>query len=112
MDDETRNWPIADEFITEFDGIKYNYQAVPLPVYHDGHLVEPSHTNAIMNGAMVEVELAIHHWRIQDFDSFQASVEKIVILHPGATHHTSAYKRPHSNSPAEPQKKKLRSQKA
>jgi hypothetical protein len=74
MDAKTRDWPIADEFVAEFDSIKYNYQADPLPLYHDGHLVEPSHANAVMNGAMVEVELAIRHPLIRTDTVYSAAI--------------------------------------
>ncbi|KAG2107119.1 hypothetical protein BD769DRAFT_1393040 [Suillus cothurnatus] len=110
MDEETHNWPIPDQFVTEFDMLKYNFQATPLPLFHDGHLVEPSMANEIMSGAIVEVHFGIHQWRIQQFDSFQASVERIVILRPAPRHHTSAYKRPHSKTTddKEPEVKKTR----
>jgi hypothetical protein len=109
MDEETRNWPIPAEFADEFDGIKYNYEADLLPLYHDGHLVEPSDTNAVINGAIVEVHFGIRHWRIADFDSFQANVEKIHILRPAPIHHTSNYKRPHpADNVKEPEVKKSR----
>ncbi|KAG2113590.1 uncharacterized protein F5147DRAFT_789267 [Suillus discolor] len=94
MDEETRNWPVPDQFASEFDEIKYNYQVIPLPLYHDGHLVEPSMANEAINGAIVEVQFHIHHWKIKQFDSFQANVEKVEILCPGPVHHTSSYKRP------------------
>jgi hypothetical protein len=51
--------------------------------------------NEVMNGVIVEAHFRIHQWRIQQFDSFQATVERIVILRPVPRHHTSAYKRPH-----------------
>lgn len=110
MDEETRNWPIPDEFVAEFDDLKYNFEACPLPLFHDGHLVEPSMANEVMNGAIVEVQFHIHQWHIQQFDSFQANVEKIVILKPAPIHHTSGYKRPHSKTTdnSEPDVKKTR----
>ncbi|KAG1774802.1 hypothetical protein EV702DRAFT_1199899 [Suillus placidus] len=76
MDNETRDWPIPENFAIELDKIKYGYEAEPLPLYHDGHLVEPSHANDVINGAMVEVHFGILHWHIGNFDSFQANVEK------------------------------------
>ncbi|KAJ8583622.1 hypothetical protein M405DRAFT_845695 [Rhizopogon salebrosus TDB-379] len=109
MDQETQNWPIPHELADEFDGIKYTYQANPLPLYHDNHLVDPSHTNAAINGALVEVTFGIRHWRIQDFDSFQANIHKIVILRPGPTYNPECVKRSHSNVQVEePESKKAR----
>jgi len=110
MDEETHNWPIPDQFVTEFNMLKYSYQATPLPLFHDRHLVEPSMANEVMNGAIVEAHFRIHQWHIQQFDSFQATVEGIVILRPVPRHHTSAYKRLHPKTTGnnEPEVKKTR----
>ncbi|KAG1875354.1 hypothetical protein C8R48DRAFT_769354 [Suillus tomentosus] len=97
MDHETQEWPIPEEFVSELDELKYHYQADPLPLYHDGHLVEPSHVNEVINGAIVEVHFGVLHWRIRDFDTFQADVDKVVILKPGCGHCTSNYKCPHDS---------------
>ncbi|KAG1866011.1 hypothetical protein F4604DRAFT_1683003 [Suillus subluteus] len=110
MDDETKNWPIPDNFAEEFDGLKYKMAAQPLPLYYKDHLVEPAYANQIMNGAIVEVQLTIQHWRIQDFDSFQALAEKVTILRLGPIHVPSHYKRPNPDKELEnqPEVKKVR----
>jgi hypothetical protein len=108
MSKETHNWPIPDQFVTEFDVLKYSYQANPLPLFHDRHLVEPSMANKVMNGVIVEAHFCIHQWHIQQFNSFQATVKQIVLLRPTPRHHTSAYKQPHPKTTGnnEPEVKK------
>ncbi|KAG1813216.1 uncharacterized protein BJ212DRAFT_1482686 [Suillus subaureus] len=107
MDEETQNWPIAEELVGELDELKYTFQADLLPLYHDGHLVEPSHAQNVINGAIVEVHFGILHWHISDFNIFQANIEKIIILKLGYRHHTSNYKCLHPNDTvSEPEKKK------
>jgi hypothetical protein len=109
MDEETRNWPIPDEFADEFDGIKYIYQANPLPLYRDDHLINPAHANAAINGATVEVTFGIRHWRIQETDSFQANIHKVVILQPGSVPYPGHSKRSHPKTQLEePETKKAR----
>ncbi|KAG0693310.1 hypothetical protein DFH29DRAFT_1007404 [Suillus ampliporus] len=109
MDDETRFWPIPDDFAKEFDDIKYSHLAHPLPLYDDGRLVEPSHVNEVINGAIVEVHFAIHHWQIGNFSTFQANIQKITMLRPGIGHRTSDHKRPHpSGKVGKPEMKKTR----
>ncbi|KAG1802346.1 uncharacterized protein BJ212DRAFT_1304883 [Suillus subaureus] len=77
MDEETKNWLILDDFAKDFNTIKYKFAAHPLPLYHNDHLVQPEHANEILNGAIVEVQFHIQHWHIKEFDSFQATAEKI-----------------------------------
>ncbi|KAG1859733.1 hypothetical protein F4604DRAFT_1684490 [Suillus subluteus] len=103
MDDETKNWPIPDDFTEEFDALKYKMAVQPSPLYYEDHLVEPAYTNQIMNGAIVEVQLTIQHWCIQDFDSFQATAEKVTILRLGPIHVPSHYKRLNPNEEIEGQ---------
>ncbi|KAG1725058.1 uncharacterized protein EDB91DRAFT_1087240 [Suillus paluster] len=110
MDDETKNWPIPDEFAHDFDGLKYSMAAELLPLYHEGHLVEPRHANQIINGAIVEVQFSIQHWRIKDFDSFQATAQKVTVLRLGPVHIPSNYKRanPEADLDEQPKTKKPR----
>jgi hypothetical protein len=109
MDDETGNWPISDELQDDMEELKYSFQADPLPLYDDGHLVEPSFTDDVINGAIVEVHFGILHWHLSNFDSFQANVDKVIILRPGYKRHSSNYKRPHpTDDVSEPEKKKAR----
>jgi hypothetical protein len=112
MDEATKNWPIPDDFSHDFDALKYTMQAVPLPLYHDNHLVDPVHANEIINGALVEVQFTIQHWHIKDYDTFQATAEKINILKLGPIHVPSNYKHANpsgdSTVPGQPDTKKAR----
>jgi len=92
MDQETSEWPIPDEFTLHFDSIKYHFKLSALPVFYEGNLIEPMHTNTALNGSIVEIEFTVHHWKIQDHDTFQANAEKITILRLGAVHHNINYK--------------------
>jgi hypothetical protein len=92
MDEETENWEILEEFAKEFEGIKYHYRAQRLPVYYEDVLIQPGEVNEALNGAIVEVEFTMRHWQIQDYDSFQATSQKITILRLGPYHHKSNYK--------------------
>ncbi|KAG1873910.1 hypothetical protein F4604DRAFT_1765818 [Suillus subluteus] len=93
MDEETRNWPIPDKLVRDFDALKYKFEAHPLPLYHEDHLVQPVHANKILNGAMVEVQFHIQHWRIKDIDSFQATPQKVTIVKLGPIRVPANYKR-------------------
>jgi hypothetical protein len=116
MDDETKNWPIPDQFANEFDAIKYKFEAHPLPLYHDDHLVQPQHANEILNGAIVEVQFGIQHWHIKNIDTFQATPHKVTILKLGPIHVPSNYKRPNPSGDTDiagqPKSKKMRSSEA
>ncbi|KAG1734056.1 uncharacterized protein EDB91DRAFT_1251101 [Suillus paluster] len=110
MDDETKNWLIPDEFAHNFDGLKYSMAAEPLPLYHEGHLVEPRHANQIINGTIMEVQFSIQHWCITDFNSFQATAQKVTVLRLGPIHIPSNYKHanPEADLDEQPKMKKLR----
>lgn len=108
-DYEIRNWLIPEEFIKELDESKSNCGADPPPLHHDDHLVEPSHTQEVINGATVEVHFGILHCHIGNFDSFWANVDKSIILKLGYEHHTFKYKHPHRDYIlSEPETKKSR----
>jgi hypothetical protein len=94
MDAETRDWPIPDELSKEFNILKYKYKANPLPLYHEDQLVKPIHANEVLNNVMVEVQFRIQHWKIKDFDSFQATPQKVTILKLGPIRVPANYKRP------------------
>jgi hypothetical protein len=108
MDQETSEWPIPDEFALHFDSIKHHFKPSALPVFYEGNLVEPMHTNTALNGSIAEIEFTVRHWKIQDHDTFQANAEKITILRLGAVHHNINYKRPHVNDDkGQPENKKI-----
>jgi hypothetical protein len=95
VDSETENWPLSSNLREELDRIKYEYRALPLPVYIGNNFVEPRNVNEAIRGALVELHFELHHsdnfMRRQDF--FSASIEQIMILQPGQPRRTSPYKR-------------------
>jgi hypothetical protein len=110
MDDETCDWPISDTFTEELNKLKYNFQAIPLPLYHNGTLLSLLAHRKVINDAMVEVHFGILHWHIRNFNSFQANIKRIIILKPGYRCHMSNYKCPHSdNEESEPEAKRIHS---
>ncbi|KAG2089313.1 uncharacterized protein F5147DRAFT_780644 [Suillus discolor] len=85
MDEVTDKWPIAPDHEDDFIRIKYTHEAVPLPVFQDGKAIQPLEINRALEGALVEIYLSIHHWHFSGYDSFQAKMEKVIILHPTAS---------------------------
>ncbi|KAG1832374.1 hypothetical protein EV424DRAFT_1342354 [Suillus variegatus] len=64
MDDETTHWPILDEFVLHFNGIKYNFQPKVLPIFYKDNLIQPMQTNTALNGSITEIEFTMRHWKI------------------------------------------------
>jgi hypothetical protein len=97
MDQESTDWPIPDKFTLHFDSIKYHFKLSALPVFYEGNLIEPMHTNTALNRSITDIKFSICHWKIQDHDMFQANADKITILRLGAVHHNTNYKQPLSS---------------
>ncbi|KAG1720435.1 hypothetical protein EDB19DRAFT_1835988 [Suillus lakei] len=110
MDEETNNWAIPDDFSKDFNTLKYRMKADPLPLYHENHLINPMHMNKIISSALVEVQFSLQHWHIKDYDTFQATAQKITILKLGAIHVPSNYKCPNPSGdktiPGQPETKR------
>ena len=73
----------------------FKYQAVPLPVYVNEKFVEPTNVNNVIKGALVELHFELHHFAIRRaaLDSFNATIEQIIVLRPGEARPMTAYKR-------------------
>jgi hypothetical protein len=72
----------------------------PLRVYKDDKYIEPSDVNNVLKGSLVEIHFSLKHYRIfrrdegtKAFDSFNATIEQILVLKPGELRETSYYKR-------------------
>ena len=65
VDDETEHWPIPPCLREELNKIKFEYRAVPLPVYVNEFFVEPAHVNNCIKGALVELHFELHHFAIR-----------------------------------------------
>ncbi|KAJ8579718.1 hypothetical protein M405DRAFT_939048 [Rhizopogon salebrosus TDB-379] len=68
--------------------------ACPLRVYRDNVFVEPGNVNEALTDAMVEVYFTIRHFYMREkkFDTFQADIQQIKIVKPGASITTSGFK--------------------
>ena len=53
VDDETEHWPVPPRLREELNKIKFEYCAVPLPVYVNEFFVELAHVNNCIKGALV-----------------------------------------------------------
>ena len=95
MDDVTEHWPVKRTLQVELDKIKYMFQASPLPVYVGDRFIKPQNVHAMLKGALVEVSFELRHFCIQKKhkDSFNASVQQVLILQPGKARPCNAYKR-------------------
>ena len=95
VDDETEHWPVPPRLREELNKIKFEYRAVPLPVYVNEFFVEPAHVNNCIKGALVELHFELHHFAIRKKmqDSFNATIEQIVVLRHRDERPATAYKR-------------------
>jgi hypothetical protein len=95
VDEETERWPVRPEFRGDLDGIKYKFEAVPLPVYIDEQFVEPTNVSQMLSGALVEINFELRHFCIQKIreDSFNSYIEQIDVLQPGEAPQTTPFKR-------------------
>jgi hypothetical protein len=74
--------------------MKFENMACPLRVYRDNVFVEPGNVNEALTDAMVEVYFTIRHFYMREkkFDTFQADIQQIKIVKPGASITTSGFK--------------------
>ncbi|KAH9028463.1 hypothetical protein EDB83DRAFT_2170099, partial [Lactarius deliciosus] len=95
VDDTTENWPLSVDFRSDLDKIKIDYRAVPLSVFRNESFVSPEQVTDVVKGALVEVHFELHHYHIRNkaYDSFNGSIEQIIVLQPSESQPTSAYKR-------------------
>ncbi|KAH9012439.1 hypothetical protein EDB85DRAFT_2159061 [Lactarius pseudohatsudake] len=74
---------------------KSTTRAVPLSVFKGDAFVPPEQVTDVVKGALVEVHFELYHYHIRNkgYDSFNGSIEQIIVLQPGEIQHMSAYKR-------------------
>lgn len=92
---ETEHWPVTADLQKELDALKYDFCAVPLRVYVNDRFVEPLDVNNTIRGALVEVHFELRHYFIaaESYDSFNVTIEQILVLQPGAAPPDTPYKR-------------------
>ncbi|KAG1725937.1 hypothetical protein EDB19DRAFT_1753791 [Suillus lakei] len=88
MDEETANWPIADEYREDLEPIIAHYKAVPLCIYdEEKQFIEPQNVNNALRNALVEVHFTVNHTYLAkstpQSDSFRANIKQIMILKKG-----------------------------
>ncbi|KAI9435942.1 hypothetical protein H4582DRAFT_1854634 [Lactarius indigo] len=99
VDDETDKWPVPEDLQPDLDDLKFEYQAMPLSVYRSDKIVPVDLVSKVVKGALVEVHFELHHYHIRnkesssDFDSFNATIEQVIVLQPGEAPVDSPYKR-------------------
>jgi hypothetical protein len=96
MDEETELWPIAAEFVDDFNEIKYDFCIQPLLVYKNDLFIEPTEVERALKNALVEIHFGILHYKITrdgvQFDSFSVVPKQIIILKEAAPDMPSTYK--------------------
>ena len=95
VDDVTEHWPVKKSLRTELDVVKFSFQAFPLPVYVGDRFIKPVDVFGVLQGALVEVSFELQHFCIKkkSEDSFNACVQQILVLQPGKTRPSNAFKR-------------------
>ncbi|KAI9450714.1 hypothetical protein BJY52DRAFT_1227045 [Lactarius psammicola] len=95
VDYVTEHWPISADWRPDLDDIKFDYSAVPLAIFRGETSVPPDRVQETLKGALIEVHFELHHYSIhgKGHDSFNATIEQVLILQPGKVCPPSQYKR-------------------
>ena len=95
LDEETARWPVPPRLQNNLNRIKHKYWAVPLYVYVNGRFVKPADVNDAIKGVLVEIHFELHHFSIwkAGHNSFNVTIEQILVLRPGEPCPTTVYKR-------------------
>ncbi|KAN0137727.1 hypothetical protein V8E53_004483 [Lactarius tabidus] len=97
VDTLTEEWPVPFKFRATMDDIKHTHRAIPLRVFRDEKLVNVNDIMDVLAGALIEMHFEIRHYAIKGsdppLDSFNASIQQIMVLQPGEARPPTAYKR-------------------
>ena len=95
VDQLTAQWPVKPSLRDALDQIKYNFEACPLAVYVNDRFIQPLDVQAILTGALVEVQFELRHFSIakKKEDSYNATIKQVLILQPGVERPSNAFKR-------------------
>jgi hypothetical protein len=95
VDDRTEHWPVKLALCEDLDKIKFVFEAGLLPVYIDDQFVQLINVQDMLKGALVEVYFELRHFGFakKKEDSFNATVEQVLILQPGTVHPATAFNR-------------------
>ncbi len=94
MDEDTKHWPVSDDLRLDFDQIKYDYRTTPLVVFEGKTFIGVNDVQNKIKGAVVELHFQLHHFCIwpKKLDSFNATIEQVLILQEGKACQPSRYK--------------------
>ena len=83
------------EHHAHFDNIKWNHAVSLLPVYTKDKFVEIRDAEEVLQGALVNLQFELHHYKIQqkDIHSFNGNIEQITVIQPGKGLPVAPYKR-------------------
>ena len=101
VDALTENWPVErDEHRQYVNEIKYEYRAVPLLVYRNEQFIDPVNVKNVVQRALVELHFELRHFCIQkkSQDSFNGSIEQVIVLQPGESHPAIPYELSYKHS--------------
>lgn len=95
IDDIMEHWPLPSTLRAFLDDIKSEYHVRLLCVYKGEKEVSPEQTNDILKGALVEIHFKLRHFQIwkPPYNSYNGTMEQVIILQPGAPDSISAFKR-------------------
>jgi hypothetical protein len=81
----------------DLDKIKFGFKASPLPVSveNQNRDLQPKDVQEMLRGALVEVHFELRHFYFQEEnkDSFNATVQQVLVLQPGVARPATACKR-------------------
>ncbi|KAH9017857.1 hypothetical protein EDB85DRAFT_2154896 [Lactarius pseudohatsudake] len=94
-DDTTENWPVSPDYRADLDKIKYEYCAVPLSVFRNDVFVRAEQVSNVVPGALIKVHFQLYryHIRTKTHDSFNGSIEQVMVLQPSQVQKSLPYKR-------------------
>ena len=79
----------------DLDDIKRAYRASPLRVFANEKFIEVGQVNEVIEGALVDLHFALFHFAIRkkNEDSFNGTMEQVLMLQPGEPRPATVYKR-------------------
>ncbi|KAH9066970.1 hypothetical protein EDB83DRAFT_2223259 [Lactarius deliciosus] len=95
VDQTMENWPVSPDYRADLDKIKFKYAAVPLSVFINDLFVPAEEVSGVVQGALVELHFQLFHYHIRSktHDSFNGSIEQVIVLQPSQVQTSSPYKR-------------------
>jgi len=85
---------VPPELQDDLDDIKHAYRASPLRVFANEKFIEVGQVNEVIEGALVDLHFELFHFGIRkkNEDSFNGSMEQVLMLQPGQPRPVTVYK--------------------